>query len=147
MTSTHRLIQLSALQDDMESRARVALAASANAARIGNLTASSHFANRADRFSRIATKCEARISASWIVDATAAVAADHWDSLADAEEDMARWQENNGLPFGDTGTYHHRAEAYRRAAKTLWLQAETGKAHCSTCLGDHPNHEHMYAQP
>jgi hypothetical protein len=70
--------------------------------------------------------------------------AEHWDKLADGQEEMANWEDSIGRPYGDTSSYRVKAESYRRTAKSLWLEAETGKIHCSICLGHHANHEHMH---
>lgn len=73
-------------------------------------------------------------------------AADHWERLASEAEDLAKWNRDNGfdlsLPGMSVGDYN--AEVYRRTAQALRLQAETGKEHCSICLGAHPNHLHMH---
>lgn len=66
-------------------------------------------------------------------------AANHWETLADQEEAMAKWDSEHG--YGDVQVYKRHAETYRRTAKSLRLEAGTGKPHCTNCLGDHPNHE------
>jgi len=65
--------------------------------------------------------------------------ADHWDRLADSELEMAEWDAAHG--YGDQSAKHVRAESYRRTAESLRREAKTGKAHCTVCLGAHPNHE------
>jgi hypothetical protein len=70
--------------------------------------------------------------------------ADHWEALAKSQDDMADWEESIGRPYGDTSSYRYRAQVYRTSARVLRLEAETGKPHCSMCLGDHPNHLHMH---
>ena len=77
-----------------------------------------------------------------ILDQVAADAAFHWALLAASEDGLADWYEANGLPLGDVSYYRHRARTYRRTAETLRREAVTGKAHCSACGGDHPNHHH-----
>jgi hypothetical protein len=66
-------------------------------------------------------------------------AADHWERLAAAEDDMAEWDAAHG--YGDQSAKRNKAKSYRRTAKSLRLEAETGKPHCTVCLGAHPNHE------
>jgi hypothetical protein len=75
---------------------------------------------------------------------TALESAKHWEQLAAKEIEMAKWYESNGLPYGDVSSYYHRAETYTRTAKVLFMEAETGKPHCSLCLGDHANHLHPH---
>jgi hypothetical protein len=75
---------------------------------------------------------------------SAADAAAHWEALATSETEMANHYDSIGRPYGDTSSYRHRAETYRRTARALRLEAETGKPHCSMCFGDHPNHLHMH---
>lgn len=59
--TTHRVIQLSTLLDDLQSRARVARRASLNVLRIGNTKAAAHFQARADRFERVAARASATL--------------------------------------------------------------------------------------
>ena len=66
-------------------------------------------------------------------------AADQWERVAAAEEEAAKWDASQGL--GDQSAKHHKARLYRRTAKSLRLEAKTGEAHCTVCLGAHPNHE------
>lgn len=59
--STHRLIQIHNLADDMSARARVAHRGAVNLARIGNRNGSRYMAARAARFSSLADACLARL--------------------------------------------------------------------------------------
>lgn len=68
-------------------------------------------------------------------------AADHWESLAVSQEDMA---EHDARLGHDVSAHHVRAESYRRTAESIRLELKTGRPHCSMCLGDHPNHLHMH---
>lgn len=63
----------------------------------------------------------------------------HWEALADREDEQADWDHAHG--YGDVTSFRNRAKLYRRTAKSLRLEAETGRPHCTNCLGDHPNHE------
>jgi hypothetical protein len=58
---------------------------------------------------------------------TLADAAQHWESLGIAEEQLHRDTK------GRHGTLAY-AEMCHRTAKALRLEIETGKAHCSCCL-------------
>lgn len=59
-------------------------------------------------------------------------AADEWDRLATSAEEMAAWERQRGIdtsmPGGSVGD--RRAAQYRKAARTLRLEAETGEPHC-----------------
>lgn len=72
--------------------------------------------------------------------------AEHWEALADREELQAKWDRDHGFDLSAPGmsSGDYRAQTYRRVARALRLEAETGKAHCSICLKDHPNHLHMH---
>ncbi len=48
--------------------------------------------------------------------------ADHWDQLASAEEQVARWQEEHRLPLGDVTSYYARA--------VLWCNVAAGIRAC-----------------
>lgn len=63
-------------------------------------------------------------------------AADHWDRLADQEEAMSTWKRQRGLDLSAPGqsSGDRRAESYRRCAKSLRLEAETGIPHCACHL-------------
>ncbi len=74
---------------------------------------------------------------------TAAAAAAHWEMLARIEDDEAEYLAAQGL---FAGCQRNRAALYRRTVKALELEASTGKAHCSTCFGDHPNHQCQQAR-
>ncbi len=56
-------------------------------------------------------------------------AIDHWYALADEEE---RYIELD-ITYGSDAVYRYRAETYRRAAKALEIQRDTGVAVCSCC--------------
>jgi hypothetical protein len=140
MLSTHRTIQIHNLLDTAQSKARQCRRAADNLASIGNLKGSQSYIERAARLDEIASTCERRLKPS-----RALAAAEHWESLAKSEEDMADFEDANGQPYGCTKSYRHRARIYRDTAKVLRLEAETGKPHCGYCFGDHPNHLHMHA--
>lgn len=59
--STHRLIQIHNLGDEMSARARVANRGAVNLARIGNQNGASFMAVRSARFAAIADACAARL--------------------------------------------------------------------------------------
>lgn len=65
--------------------------------------------------------------------------ADHWDAIADAQEEAAR---TYARADGDVSCYYYRARTYRKSAEALRREARTGKPHCSNCGGPHANHEH-----
>jgi hypothetical protein len=48
--------------------------------------------------------------------------------------------------YGDTSTHTRNAKLYLRVAQTIRMEIETGKTHCVICLGDHPDHLHMFGQ-
>jgi hypothetical protein len=62
-------------------------------------------------------------------------AATHWDRLADENEEQARWDVEHGISVGpvEHSAGYHRARDYRRCARTLRMQADTGKPHCMCC--------------
>jgi hypothetical protein len=62
--------------------------------------------------------------------------ADHWNQLADDELRWAEYEEGRGH-YG--GVHRNRAEMFRKTARSLELQVETGKPHCTVCLGPHDN--------
>lgn len=62
--TTHRLIQLHNMLDDLSSRARVSRRAADKAASINNGKAAVYFLQRAVRFERICTRCSARLEAA-----------------------------------------------------------------------------------
>lgn len=74
----------------------------------------------------------------------AAASAEHWERLADEANAKAKWDRDLGIDLSAPGTSagDYKAATYRRTAKALRLEAETGRAHCSLCLKDHPNHHH-----
>lgn len=59
--STHRLIQIHTLEDDMSARARVAHRAANKALSINNMKAWAYFMKRECKFARIAVRCRARL--------------------------------------------------------------------------------------
>lgn len=61
--STHRLIQISNLEDTCASSASVSGRAAIKALNIGNVKASVYFSRKCQRMSRIAAKCRARLEA------------------------------------------------------------------------------------
>lgn len=74
----------------------------------------------------------------------AAASADHWERLAVEAEVQAKWDRDHGIDLSNPGgsAGDHKAATYRRTAQALRLEAATGRAHCSLCLKDHPNHLH-----
>ncbi len=73
-------------------------------------------------------------------------AAEHWEQLAAAEDERAKWNRDHGRDLSKPGLSpgNYRAETYRRTARALRIEAETGRPHCSQCFGDHPNHLHPH---
>jgi len=134
MLSTHRTIQISNLLDTASSKARVCREGSANLARIGNTVGSSFQLHRAQRFERIAERCQRRLARGEQDVCKLREAQEAWGRLADSEEALAKHFEDNGKPYGDTGTYHYRAAMYRRVVKSLQIQIDTGVAVCSCCF-------------
>lgn len=59
-------------------------------------------------------------------------AAVHWEALAEAAAGMAAWEREHGMDLSAPGRSvgDHRAEVYRRCARTLRREAETGLEHC-----------------
>jgi hypothetical protein len=72
--------------------------------------------------------------------------ADHWDAIAASDEAMAAWNRDHGRDLSKPGESpgDHKAATARRTAKSIRLEAETGKVHCSMCLGAHAEHEHRF---
>jgi hypothetical protein len=62
--------------------------------------------------------------------------ADHWNKLADDELRWASYEEGRGH-YG--GVHRNRAEMFRKTARSLQLEIETGKPHCTVCVGPHLN--------
>ena len=58
--------------------------------------------------------------------------AEHWEKLANDAESMATWEREHGIDLSAPGqsTGDHNARIYRKCAKSLRLEAETGTAHC-----------------
>lgn len=61
--------------------------------------------------------------------------AEHWEALAASAEDLAKWNRDNGFDLSAPGQSvgDHQAETYRRCARTLRLEHETGIPHCMCC--------------
>lgn len=59
--TTHRLIQIHNLEDNMSSKSRTARRAADNLARIGNDKGAGHYLRAAFRFEQIAGKCRLRL--------------------------------------------------------------------------------------
>jgi len=52
----------------------------------------------------------------------------HWDKLAEAEIEMATWEEGHG---SHTASAHYaKAESYKKTAKSLRLEADHGEPYC-----------------
>lgn len=60
--TTHRLLQLHTLEDNMSSKARVARRAARSAFFIKNLKATAYFLERAKRYDRVAARCRGRLA-------------------------------------------------------------------------------------
>lgn len=56
---------------------------------------------------------------------------DHWLALAADEDRMAEFESARGRYVG---VYRNRAETYRRVAKAMQIQIDTGVAVCSCCF-------------
>jgi hypothetical protein len=61
-------------------------------------------------------------------------ARNQWTTLAENEEREASRHESLGNPRGSTETYYVRADVYRRTAKSLQIEIDTGVAVCSCCF-------------
>jgi len=75
-----------------------------------------------------------------------AASVDHWERLASEAEAQAAWDREHGIDLSMPGSSpgDHRARVFRRTAEALRRELQTGRPHCSTCLGDHPNHHHPH---
>ena len=73
-----------------------------------------------------------------------AASVEHWRRLASEAEDQAAWDRDRGIDLSLPGSSagDHRARTYRRTADALQLELQTGRPHCSACLGPHANHQH-----
>ncbi|HSX23291.1 MAG TPA: hypothetical protein VLE97_11010 [Gaiellaceae bacterium] len=73
-----------------------------------------------------------------------AASIEHWRRLASEAEDQAAWDREHGIDLSKPGCSagDYRAQTFRRTAEALQLELQTGRPHCSACLGDHPNHHH-----
>jgi hypothetical protein len=72
--------------------------------------------------------------------------AEHWEREAESAERMAAWDREQGVDLSQPGhsVGDVNARTYRRCARTLRLEAETGKAHCMCHLrplDECPNHQ------
>lgn len=58
--------------------------------------------------------------------------AEHWEAIAASAEEMAKWDREHGLDLSAPGQSvgGYQAEVYRRCARTLRLEHETGEPHC-----------------
>lgn len=86
--------------------------------------------------SRIHDKCHS-IDPSAQVDAARAriiESRNHWIALAVEADARADYEERAGRGSGSGTAHRNKAEMYRRTAKALNLELETGKAHCACCL-------------
>lgn len=61
---------------------------------------------------------------------SAAQHAAEWEALAAEADQMGDWERSRGRY---DGAYRNRAESYRKAAKSLQLEAATGVPHCACC--------------
>jgi hypothetical protein len=134
MMTTHRTIQIHNLLDTVSSKAHVCRMGSANLARIGNAIGSASQLHRAQRFERIAERCQRRLGSAETALQELRSAQVSWGNLADSEESLAKFYEDNGKPYGSTDTYHYRAQMYRRVVQALQIQIDTGVSVCSCCL-------------
>lgn len=73
-------------------------------------------------------------------------AAEHWEALARESEAKAEWDRRHGFDLGPRGgsAGDFQAATFRKTAQALRLEADTGRSHCTNCLGDHPNHLHSH---
>lgn len=134
MMTTHRTLQIHNLLDTASSKARVCRTGSANLARIGNTIGSASQLLRAQRFERIAERCQRRLVSSEKALQELRDAQLSWEKLAESEESLAKFYEDNGKPYGSTDTYHYRARMYRRVVQALQIQIGTGVSVCSCCF-------------
>lgn len=70
------------------------------------------------------------------------VAAEQWESVASDLDQLADHEDGMGQPYGSTETKRNNAKLYRKTAKVIRLEADTGKPHCMDCLGDHSTSDH-----
>ena len=70
----------------------------------------------------------------------------HWERLATEAEAKAAWDRDHGIDLSKPGCSagDYQAQTFRRTAEALRRELHTGRPHCSTCLGDHPNHQHPH---
>lgn len=70
--------------------------------------------------------------------------AKHWSTLAKESESMAFYERSIGLDHSLPGCSpgDHRARIYRSLAAACQLEVETGRRHCSECLGEHLTQDH-----
>lgn len=75
---------------------------------------------------------------------TAADSAEHWECLAVEAVAMSAWERERGIDLSRPGTSagDYRAATFRQTAEALSREAMSGRPHCSSCGGDHPNHHH-----
>jgi hypothetical protein len=59
-------------------------------------------------------------------------AAEQWERVAAADEEMAVWNRKHGFDLSESGKSagDYNAEVARRCARTLRLEAATGEPHC-----------------
>ncbi len=55
----------------------------------------------------------------------------HWVALAVEAEEFASYEEAMGW---SGASYRNKAELYRRTARALRMEMETGRPHCACCL-------------
>ena len=102
--STARVLQLTSREDNLSSKARTARRAAARAIGIKNFNAADYFEARAIRMEKLAERCRLLL------------AIDQWLDLASNESSEIR------------------ADIYRRTAKALLIEFQTGVAVCSCCF-------------
>jgi len=75
-----------------------------------------------------------------------AASIEHWERLASEAESQAKWNRDHGRDLSKPGCSagDYQAQIFRRTAEALRRELATGQPHCSTCLGDHPNHQHPH---
>lgn len=134
MMTTHRTIQIHNLLDTVSSKARVCRTGSGNLARIGNTIGSASQLHRAQRFERIAERCQRRLGSAETALQELRDAQVSWGNLADSEESLAKFYEDNGKPYGSVDTYYYRARMYRRVVQAMQIQIDTGVSVCSCCF-------------
>jgi hypothetical protein len=64
----------------------------------------------------------------------------HWNRLAEEADQRADYEEGRG-DANNAKVIRTNAEMYRRTAKSIELEKQTGKPHCACCLSARPGHQ------